>query len=167
MGKIMLTQEILKELLHYDPDTGIFTWKITKSFRSQVGTIAGGHDNYGYLQISINYKLYKAHRLAWLWAYGAWPKDQIDHINCIKNDNRIINLRESNNIENKQNLKKCHKDNKSSGLLGVSFHKPMKKFESVIMVNGKKIRLGYFYDKHEAHEAYIKAKRELHPFGIL
>lgn len=175
----MLTQEKLKELLHYDPDTGFFTWKERtiyssgKHYSSSTwntrfsGKIAGfiGKDNK--YRICINYKTYLLHRLAWLYIYGNFPKDQIDHINDIKDDNRILNLREASNSENMQNLKKAKIDNKSSGLLGVSFNKNINKFVAKIKINKKQKHIGYFTNPLDAHEAYLKEKRKLHPFGTL
>ena len=84
----MLTQERLKELLHYDEETGLFTRKTRVASRMK-GTISGARHNKGYVQIMIDGDNYLAHRLAWFYVYGEWPKNQIDHINRIKTDNKI------------------------------------------------------------------------------
>jgi len=169
-----LTQEKLKELLHYDPNIGDFIWKERKSligkqkaFNTRFSGKKAGVNSRGYLVIRINDNLYFSHRLAWLYVYSQWPIDQIDHINGIRNDNRIVNLREAINAENCQNLHKASKNNKSTGLLGAFYCKIMKKFTSKIGINGNYIRLGYFETALEAHEAYLKAKREFHQFNTL
>jgi len=99
----MLTQEKLKILLHYDAETGIFTNRITRGSRSVAGNITGSEDVYGYWIIHIESRPYKAHRLAWLYMTGAWPKGDIDHINELKCDNRFVNLREVNRSKNVSN----------------------------------------------------------------
>jgi len=172
-----LTQEELKQLLHYNSETGIFTWKErpNNSFKSVKGTswnvkfagkITGSLNTIGYLTICINNKAYYAHRLAWLYVYGYFPKDKIDHINGIKKDNRIENLRECNNSENFQNLKTAKSHNKS-GFLGVSFHRDRNKYFSRIVIDRKMKNLGYFETAIEAHFAYLESKRKIHPFGTL
>lgn len=101
-----LTQAQLKELLHYDPDTGIFTWKQPRS-GVVVGAVAGRKDTAGYWAIQIYRRIFRAHRLAWLYVYGSWPSRDIDHINRARDDNRLCNLREATRSENSYNrLKK-------------------------------------------------------------
>ena len=97
----MLTQEKLKELLNYDPDTGVFTWAKTRNGVS-LGKKAGGVSGKGYIAIYINGRNYLAHRLAWLYCFGVFP-DQIDHINQDKTDNRICNLQTCDTITNNRN----------------------------------------------------------------
>jgi len=102
----MLTQAELHQYLNYDPQTGIFTWKVKLSDKINIGQKTGCKNNRGYLLIKINKKLYRAHRLAWLYVYGYFPKFTIDHINRIKTDNRIENLRDvtiQENLKNKPN----------------------------------------------------------------
>lgn len=105
--------------------------------------------------------MYLEHRLAWLYVTGTWPSDQIDHVNGIRDDNRIFNLREATGPENNGNQRQARSDNKT-GLLGVYWDKQHKKFSAKIMFSGKHKYLGYFPTAEEAHAAYIKAKRELH-----
>jgi len=155
----MLTHEKLKELLHYDSTTGLFTWRVPTTGRTKIGDVAGTHVN-GYVRISISGILYVAHRLAWLYITGRWPADQIDHRNTIRDDNRFENLREANNIFNAQNVRKSH-SNSRTGFLGVVPHG--KRFEARIRVNGKKTYIGIFKTPEQANSAYIAAKRELHP----
>ncbi len=174
-----LTQEELKDILNYDHESGIFTWKqrslnYFKDSRScntwntrYASKVAGGKRPDGYLRIVINYKRYFAHRLAWLNVYGEWPRSCIDHINGIKEDNRIVNLRDSTSSENWQNLKKAHKSNKSTGLIGSTFNKQMGKFQAAIRTEVGRKHIGYFESAQQAHEAYIAAKRIFHPYGML
>jgi len=159
-----LTQKRLKELFNYDHETGIFTRIITTSPTSISGTVAGSDNGEGYLLISVDRKRYKVHRLAFLYMTGMLPKNCVDHINGVRNDNRWINLREANNSENTQNLKKARIDNKT-GLLGVYYHKQSDRFRASIMVNGNIYNLGNFRCKYEAFISYIIAKRLIHPYG--
>jgi HNH endonuclease len=164
----MLTQEQLKSILHYNPETGIFTrlhW-LDKRGRKWGGQINIGciSTTDGYLYISVNNKKHAAHRLAFLYIYGSSPINQIDHINGIRNDNRFINLRSCTAEYNLQNQRNPHTNN-VSGLLGVhTSNNKSKSFRSKITANGIQKHIGYFKCKEEAHEAYLKAKRELHPF---
>ena len=159
----MITQTELKQQLHYNPDTGIFTRLVAKCRRFKAGDIAGCLSPNGYILIGINGKLYRAHRLAWLYVYGKFPKDQIDHINGIKSDNRIANLRESTHAENMQNEIKPRSNN-TSGYLGVSWDKNRGNFVTSISINGKNKHLGYFEIAAEAHQVYLEAKRANHEF---
>lgn len=113
----MLTQAKLKELLEYDPISGVFRRKINIG-GAKIGDIAGTDNGDGYMKIRVAGKSYKAHRLAWLYVMGRWPKNDIDHINGVRCDNRIINLREATRAENKQNTRKANSNNRT-GLLGV------------------------------------------------
>ena len=85
-----LTAERLREVLDYDPDTGVFTRKVRTASSVKVGDVAGSLNGKGYIRIRVDGRLYFAHRLAWLYVHGEWPVDQVDHINGIKNDNRIV-----------------------------------------------------------------------------
>ena len=117
----ILTQAKLKELLDYNPDTGDFTNKAFRGLRAIPGEIAGNLNTRGYIDISIGRRKYKAHRLAWLYTYGTWPINNLDHINRSKIDNRIVNLRDVTQAQNGQNkTKHC---NNSSGYTGVIWHK--------------------------------------------
>jgi len=157
----MLTQETLKEVLHYDCETGVFTWAINIYRKKTKGKIAGTKDKEGYMQIMIKRKTYRAHRLAWLYVYGSFPSKEIDHINCIPSDNRIVNLREASREENQQNKKNAQKNNKS-GFLGVS--KSGNVWRATIYLNGKRYSLGFFKSPELAHNAYIQAKRTMHAY---
>lgn len=157
-----LTRDRLKELMHYDQETGVFTRLVTTNNRgAKAGDTAGSKSKNGYLFVSIGYKKYLLHRLAWLYVHGCWPEKDIDHINGIRTDNRIANLRDVSRSENLQNTR-GPRANSSSGLLGVSFDKGRNKWTSQIMLDGKHIHLGRFDDKEKAHQEYLKAKRIHH-----
>ena len=152
--KIMITQAELKDLLTYNPETGIFNW-IKRN-----GNIAGYTTVKGYVRILINYKLYPAHRLAWLYVNGSFPNKFIDHINHVCDDNRIINLREATVSQNSQNqtIRSCN----TSGLKGVYWNKKANKWLAKIEFLGKSKYIGVFLDKNEAHQAYCKAADKYH-----
>ncbi len=155
----MITQEELQRKLSYSAETGVFLWR--NSFCAiRAGDVAGCVNQCGYRQIRLGDKTYKAHRLAWLYVNGDWPKGQIDHINGDRSDNRVTNLRDVSGLVNSQNRRRPQKNNKSSGLLGA--HKSKKRWASFIGINGKARRIGLFDTPEEAHEAYLTAKRQLH-----
>ncbi len=143
-----LTAEYLRSILHYDPATGIFTWKISNSNRVKVGDVAGSLNGPGYLQIKVQSRPYKAHRLAWLHVNGVWPKLNIDHINRNPSDNRLVNLRDVTQKQNQQN-RSTNSDN-TSGHPGVYWSKRYSKWVAQIKHNQKQINLGYFTAIEEA-----------------
>jgi hypothetical protein len=154
--------EQIKQNLSYCDITGHFTWLISGQKR-KFGKRAGSLNNRtGYRQIKIDGKMYQEHRLVWWYVHGYFPLNSIDHINGIRSDNRISNLREATSAENCQNRGK-YKSN-SSGLVGVSFFKPTGKWKAQIQKDGNKIHLGYHNTQEQAYEAYLKVKAELHTF---
>ena len=157
----MITQEKLKEVLNYDQDTGIFTWKIKTCKKVCVGVVAGTPSGDGYSVIKINGKRLRAHRLAWLYVYGEFPDKFIDHINGIRHDNKISNLRNVTKSENSQNQRKPKSDNQS-GFLGVHWCKRDKVWIAAIGFNKKTKYLGTYSTPELAHQVYLKAKREIH-----
>lgn len=152
-----LTQERLKQLLHYDPETGVFTRKTANS-RWRVGSVAGTVDRKGYRQISINEKKYAAHRLAWFYVHGVWPPDDIDHKNRRTDDNRIANLRPATRSQNNANMRR-HRDN-AVGLKGVSWSKSVKKWQAQFRFRKENYHLGYFGSPEAAHAAYLAKSRD-------
>ena len=174
MKKQELTQELLKELFHYCEITGIFTFKHRKEITygdkgfntrfagKQTGSLC---KKTGYIRLGIYNKTYQAHRIAFLYVYGYIP-GEIDHVDGIRTNNWISNLREATRSENGQNLKKARKHNKL-GMLGVSYHVNSNKYVARIAVNKKTTTIGLFQTKEEAHAAYINEKRKLHPYGEL
>lgn len=149
----MITQKEIKDCVIYDEYTGLFTNKEYK-------LIANKTDKYGYNPIYINGKKYQSHRIAWQYVYGDIPV-MIDHINTVKNDNRIDNLRLAPDSQNKQN-RKTHMATNKHKLLGVVYEKGRNKFRASITVYGKNIFLGRHETPEMAHKVYLKAKRELH-----
>lgn len=144
----MLTQERLKEVLDYNSETGLFFWK-RKINKIPNGKPAGANQNRGYIQLMIDSHNYLAHRLAWLYVHGKWPKNQIDHINRDKKDNRILNLRDVSNSTNQLNI--GLRSHNSSGVTGVvKSAKPHRPWAAQINRNNKKIFLGYFQTIEEA-----------------
>lgn len=157
---MMLTAEQLKNTLEYNPDTGVFLWKIRPSKAVKAGDIAGcAEKQIGYITIGISKRVYKAHRLAWLYVYGDWPKGLIDHINGDKADNRIANLRDVFADGNSQNVRKPNRRNKS-GFMGVIWFQ--NKWRASMSVNGKSKWLGDYSTPEEAHQVYLEAKRKYH-----
>jgi len=156
----MINQSYLKEILNYNPSTGLFTWKTEKRYGIKLNKIAGCN-SHGYIAIKVNGKKYAAHRLAWLYVYGKFPNNMIDHINGIRHDNRIENLRDVTSEINQQNQIKPRSKN-SSNFLGVNFEKNLGKWKAQIQANKVKKYLGLFETPELAYEAYLIAKRELH-----
>jgi len=164
----MLTQERLKELFYYNPETGDFTRLVRTANNTKVGDIAGSLRTDGYLCITIDFQHYYSHRLAVLYMTGLFPENDIDHINGIKHDNKWLNLRKCNDSQNKQNQKKAQKNNNSTRLLGVYPHSSNNgTFVAQIKLNRKSKYLGIFKTKEEAHQKYLEAKRKLHEFNTL
>tara|TARA_R110000803_G_scaffold29146_1_gene66745 strand:- start:2186 stop:2728 length:543 start_codon:yes stop_codon:yes gene_type:complete len=145
-------RKIVMERLSYDSRTGLFKWKRRVAQHVPKGSKAGYLDkNKGYIKIRVVSRAYMAHRLAWLIVYGSFPPDQIDHINGIKHDNRIINLRAVTNIENCRN--KSLPNINTSGHIGIHYNKRMNKWTAAIGINYKQVHLGSFENKEDAIEA--------------
>ena len=156
MAMADLTCARLRELLSYNPEKGTF-------IRLKIGKIAGCTNASGYIQIRVCGHIYYAHRLAWLYMHECWPADQIDHQDGNRSNNAIANLREASSKTNRQNLQGARSDN-SSGLLGAWFNKAYQRWQADIVLNKKKRYLGRFDTAEDAHQAYLVAKREMHPF---
>jgi hypothetical protein len=151
-----IKQSELKEILHYEPTTGIFKWKVSNNNRINVGDVAGSiNSDTGYHRIKINAKSYFAHRLAFLYMTGEFPPEQCDHINHSKDDNRWINLRLVSHQDNQRN-RSMRVDNKS-GFTGVFLHKATNKWTAQIKIKGKSKHLGLFTELAEAITCRKKA----------
>lgn len=147
----MLTGARLEQLLTYDQLTGIFRWRGGHK-RVIKGAIAGTSDKEGYIIICIDQRLYKAHRLAWLWMTGAWPKEQIDHIDMVRSNNAFVNLREASAQQNARNRRKR----------GFTFEKRRNTYVAHINLGGKCFYLGYFQNSEDATAAYNAAAAKHH-----
>ena len=148
----MLTQERLKELLHYDPETGVFTWLIARQ-RVRKGSPAGTLHKHGYWVIKVDGRSYNASRLAWLYMTGEWPKHQIDHSDLDRHNDRWSNLREATVSQNNTN-RRAQKDN-SCGVKWAYWSPRHRKFVGQIRINKKIISAGYFETAYEANQACL------------
>ena len=160
--KADLTLEKVRELLHYDPATGQFRWRVNVGSYGRIpaGTVAGAKSLNGYIYITIGRHRCLAHRLAWFYVNGEWPEKQIDHINNNRVDNTWSNLRLADQSENSCNG--SLRTTNTSGYRGVSWSTAKRKWVASIVKNRKQFKLGYFSCKHEAYSAYCKAARKLH-----
>lgn len=165
MAKNDLTAERVRELLNYDPETGVFQRRVNSRRRPDSLVDIGFKTKNGYRAMGVEKHSYTAHRLAWLYQYGSWPNGPIDHINGDRLDNRICNLRDATNALNAQN-RRLPSSNKKNGLpLGVcckANRKLAKPFFASITISNTKTHLGYFETPEAAHLAYVIAKREIH-----
>ena len=159
----MITQERLKELFHYEKRTGVFTRIKTVSSNARAGDLAGYKGVDGRVILWVDRKMYKAHRLAWLYVYGEFPKGCIDHINHDNSDNRISNLRDVTQKENSKNASMSK--NNTSGHTGVYWEKLISKWRAAIFSDGKRIHIGVFRHKKDAVAARKAAeiKYGFHP----
>lgn len=155
-----MDKDILHSILRYNRKTGVFTWKAKTSRKTVIGAEAGGIDCAGYRVIGYNGKTYYAHRLAWLYCHGYWPK-QIDHKDGNRANNSINNLRECSHAQNIYNAKKAK--NNSSGYKGVSWHRSAGKWEAYICADNRKQYLGLFDSAKEASNAYLDAVKKIEP----
>jgi hypothetical protein len=153
----MITQADLKEILNYNPATGVFVWKKALARRLTVGDIAGCEQGCGYIRIRICNKNYYAHRLAWLYVHGAWPELDIDHINGCRDDNRIDNLRLATQTQNNGNTR--IPSHNSSGVKGVHWSTKERRWVVQIHQNNWPKRIGAFKDIEAAKAAYAEAAK--------
>ena len=149
----MITQERLKQLLHYNPDTGVFTWMRSPARCIKAGDVAGGVNKAtGYIVIRLDGKLYPSHRLAFLDQTGEFPPADVDHKNGVRSDNRWVNLRPATRFENHGNC--GARQGSGSGIKGVSWHRKAKKWQARIQVHGRTYYLGLFGTTEEANDCY-------------
>ena len=141
---MMLKSTELHRLLHYNPETGVFTWRVNRSRLAKAGSVAGTINSQGYVSIMVNRKLYLAHRLAFLYMTGSFPVDQVDHINRLRADNRWINLRPCNNSQNHRN--------RTGEVKGYTYWK--KRYVAQGKANGMTVYLGRYRTKLAAAYAF-------------
>lgn len=153
----------VKEYMRYDDDLGCLI-RTKKSGNTRPGDRAGHKGPKGYTMVRLFNFVYFEHRIIWLLFSGKWPQKHIDHINGVRSDNRIGNLREANNSQNMQNLQGPLPRNKC-GYLGVV--KRRRKYAALICVGGVRRHIGLYPTPQEAHEEYMRVKKELHPFGSI
>jgi HNH endonuclease/AP2 domain len=155
-----LTQDLLKELFDYDAETGNLIWRVNRNnHKALAGDVAGTVKADGYRKIRINGRRPYAHRIVWLWHHGSLPDGDIDHIDNNPLNNRIENLREATNTQNQAN--KSRQSNNTSGYPGVVFHKATGKWNAKINVDGRRIHLGLWDNKKQAHIRYLRAASKL------
>ena len=157
--------ELLRSIVDYDSLTGVFKWKRDNKYFSSIKAgdeVGKGARKSGYSCANINHKQYYQHRLVWLYVYGEWPSKSIDHINGIRDDNRIENLRLASLSENQQNRGRTRK---KQGLMGAYKDRSSKNWYSTIMTNKVRTHLGSFDTEEKAANAYIAAKAKLHTFN--
>jgi len=157
----IVTLERVRELLAYDPATGDFTWRITRG-KMNAGEPAGSIWKIGYRFIGIDSRSYLAHRLAWLLMTGAWPTQNIDHINGDRADNRFSNLRDVSQALNVQNQRKPHVDKKSCRLIGATWDKANRNWKAQVIFKKRTVYSARFETAEAAHAAYVEAKRRIH-----
>lgn len=153
-----ITQEFIKDIFNYDPETGVFTFKKDRGYKKS-GSVAGYIQN-GYVRIEIDGKSFSAHRLAWIFTYGHPPTGQIDHANMVRSDNRILNLRDCSVSQNQFNVG-IRSDN-TSGFKGVSWNSSYKKWIASARMFGKKKHLGSFDSLEKAVNAYREFAKNNH-----
>lgn len=151
-----LTASRLRDLLHYDPETGVFTRRTQTAPVVKIGGVAGTKLVTGYIGLSVDGKLYLAHRLAWLYVHGNWPTKNIDHKDRDRSNNRIDNLRLCNQSQNTANSSR-----KATGIKGVSWFKSRQKWRARITVQYKEQHIGYFDSIEDAQAAYRAKAAEL------
>jgi hypothetical protein len=158
-----LSVERVRELLNYDPETGVFTWRVRRAGPAKAGSRAGSRNSNGYIKIAVDGQTYAAHRLAIFYTTGTWPAADVDHRNGARDDNRLDELRGGTRSFNMQN-QRAARSNNSTGLLGVNRHGAGgNRFRARIRApDGKLLSLGTFDTAEAAHAAYLDAKRRLH-----
>lgn len=153
-----ITQDFVRSIFDYHPD-GYLVWKERRN-GIRPDRKVGSKTDAGYIITGLNGKYIYVHRLIWLWHTGKHPEFELDHIDCVKDNNRIENLREASRLENSCN-KKLRKDS-TSGFKGVSWHKRVKQWQARVCFNKKRHHLGYFDTPEEASAAYELHAQQLH-----
>jgi hypothetical protein len=148
-----VTAVMVRQLLDYDPMTGVFRWREWRGGTALAGSVAGSRDKGGYILLRIGNRNFKAHRIAWLHVHGAWPLNDLDHINGRTDDNRIDNLRDVTRSQNLLNAKLAATN--TSGATGVYFDKRRRKWTAQIQINGRGRHIGRFARREDAEAARL------------
>lgn len=156
MSRPLLTAERAREVLNYDPETGALHWRVARPGAPK-GALVGTRNSDGYTQVEVDYRLYRAHRVAWLIMTGAWPTKHVDHINGRRADNRWKNLRQATPLQNARN-RLTAKDT-GSGRVGVAFTKASSKWQAYIGIDNRTIGLGFYDEIEDAIAARVEAER--------
>lgn len=157
----MLSYNRAAELLRYEPESGLLTWRVARGNAVIPGSVAGHRTPNGYLHVTIDGKGYPAHRIAWLLTHGEFPRGMIDHINGVRSDNRIPNLRDVDTCANQQNKWKAQENNQA-GFAGVR-RTASGRYQARIKSGSQSHHLGMFDTAEQAHSAYLQAKGAHHP----
>ncbi len=160
MTRYELTNELLKQLLHYNETSGVFTWIAPRSYRVKAGDVAGFTDPKGYVVINIGRVKYKAHRLAWFYVHGVWPKLELDHKDRIKSNNALLNLVEATRQENRRNQGVSRRS--KSGVKGVFWSPAHGKWRASASLNNVTVHIGFFDSIKDAGDAYNRFAVENH-----
>lgn len=160
-----LTAARLRELLHYDPETGVITWRIDvgRWGRVKAGTVVGHPNAYGHLVVNVLGSPMYLHRIAFVLMTGEWPKKNVDHIDGNRANNAWVNLRDVCQQVNTQNRRAATAGKKTGLPLGVSRDARDGRLRADITIDGKAVSLGRHETPEAAHAAYLEAKRRLHP----
>ena len=159
-----ITADRARELLHYDPETGVFTRRVA-SGKTHVGDVTGSKNALGYMMVGVDGSRYLAHRLAWLYTYGEWPKQDIDHIDQDKANNRIANLRDVSRSANNQN-RSAALSNSGTGIANVCpVTAGRRPYRVRLKLNGVIVYHKHFYTIEEAIAARDEARAKFHPFA--
>ena len=150
-----MNYHLANELFVYYPETGELRNRVDRSSRARSGALAGSRLPDGYFSVMVKGDRYQVHRVAWLLTHGVWPAAQIDHVNGVRDDNRLVNLREATNAENGRN--RGAQTNNTTGFKGVCWNKDCRKYQAQITVRGKYTHLGLFDAPEAAYAAYESA----------
>ena len=156
----MLTHERLREVLHYEPSTGVFTWRVSR-YAARVGTPAGcSYGETGYFRVKVDQRAYLAHRLAWFYVTGEWPEDEVDHIDGDRANNAWENLRAASRQENGRNTRRPA--NNTSGVKGVSYSKSRREWRAAIRDGARYAYHGWFKTQDDAVSAVLAHRAAAH-----
>lgn len=160
MPRPAITADLVRSFYGYDPATGYLTYRARARLRCDVGDRAGSSTHHGYRQIKVAGWTFQEHRIAWMHHYGCFPEDHIDHINGIKSDNRLVNLRLATISQNNRNRGPYQRN--TAGYKGVTWHKQRKRWQAACWANGKQNYLGLFETAEDASKAYVDYAKEHH-----